>query len=123
MKDSYYETCAIPKPGTVKKQKQMNGYKDKAKRHCFYTGRPGAERHEIFRGNNRQISIDNKFQIDVCPEIHRELQDDLTPLAQERNKFWQEYYQMKYEYRLMLAGATPKQARITWINLIGRNYL
>lgn len=45
--DSYYENCAFPKPKSKKKKLLHNGYKDKHERICWYTGRPGAERHEI----------------------------------------------------------------------------
>ncbi len=120
---NYYETCAIPKPKPIKKTKKVNGYKDKASRHCFYTGNMGAERHEVFPGKNRQISIDRGFQVDLSPEIHRELQADSTPLARERNVFWRQYYQMKFEYGLMLTNITAAQARDVWMALIGKNYL
>lgn len=92
---SYYDTCAFPKPRDKKKKKKCNGYKHKADRICAYTGRPFAERHEIFCGRNRQISIDNGFQIDVCPEIHA----------------------------LIDAGIAPDEARERWLRLIGRSYL
>ena len=82
---SYDETCAFPKPQDKKKKKKANGYKHKADRVCAYTERPFAERHEIFCGRNRQISIDNGFQIDVCPEIHAEQKENITDRAQEEN--------------------------------------
>lgn len=52
--DGYYRNCPFPKPKTTKKKLLVNGYKDKEKRRCWYTDRPGAERHEIFGGPNRQ---------------------------------------------------------------------
>ncbi len=120
---SYYDTCAFPKPRDKKKKKKCNGYKDKADRICAYTGRPFAERHEIFCGRNRQISIDNGFQIDVCPEIHAELQANITEWAQAENLRLRQKCQWEYENNLIATGVTPEQARELWLKLIGRSYL
>ncbi len=38
-----------------------------------YTGRPGAERHEIWGGPDRQKSIEMGFQVDLCSELHARL--------------------------------------------------
>lgn len=120
---SYYETCVFPKPQDKKKKKKVNGYKDKADRVCAYTGRPFAERHEIFCGRNRQISIDNGFQIDVCPEIHAELQENITEWAQAENLRLRQKCQSEYEDTLIGSGITPDEARKLWLKLIGRSYL
>ena len=120
---SYYDTCAFPKPQDKKKKKTVNGYKGKADRVCAYTGRPFAERHEIFCGRNRQISIDNGFQIDVCPEIHAELQANITEWAQAENLRLRQKCQWEYENNLIATGVTPEQARELWLKLIGRSYL
>ena len=120
---SYYDTCAFPKPQDKKKKKKVNGYKNKADRVCAYTGRPFAERHEIFCGRNRQISIDNGFQIDVCPEIHAELQANITEWAQAENLRLRQKCQSEYEDTLIGSGITPGEARKLWIKLIGRSYL
>ena len=120
---SYYDTCAFPKPQDKKKKKKANGYKHKADRVCAYTGRPFAERHEIFCGRNRQISIDNGFQIDVCPEIHAELQANITEWAQAENLRLRQKCQWEYENNLIATGVTPEQARELWLKLIGRSYL
>ena len=110
--NDYYKTCAIPKPQDHKKRKKMNGYKDKPNRVCFFTGQMNAERHEVFPGiANRQISIDYGFQIDVCPELHRELQDNITPWAQEWNRKLKMYFQKKYELKLRSEGVSPERAR------------
>lgn len=53
--DSYYENCAFPKPKSKKKKLLHNGYKDKHERICWYTGRSGAERHEIWGGPDRKV--------------------------------------------------------------------
>lgn len=119
----YYDTCAFPKPQDKKKKKKTNGYKDKADRICAYTGRPFAERHEIFCGRNRQISIDEGFQIDVCPEIHAELQANITEWAQKENLRLRQKCQTEYEDKLITTGITPEQAREAWLKLIGRSYL
>ena len=120
---SYYDTCAFPKLRDKKKKKKCNGYKDKADRVCAYTGRPFAERHEIFCGRNRQISIDNGFQIDVCPEIHAELQANITEWAQAENLRLRQKCQSEYEDTLIGSGIAPDEARKLWIRLIGRSYL
>ena len=120
---SYYDTCAFPKPRDKKKKKKCNGYKHKANRVCAYTGRPFAERHEIFCGRNRQISVDNGFQIDVCPEIHAELQENITEWAQAENLRLRQKCQSEYEGALIDAGITPDEARELWLRLIGRSYL
>ena len=120
---SYYDTCAFPKPQNKKKKKKCNGYKDKESRICAYTGRPFAERHEIFCGRNRQISIDNGFQIDVCPEIHAELQANITEWAQAENLRLRQKCQSEYEGALISSGMTPDEAREDWLRLIGRSYL
>lgn len=120
---SYYDTCAFPKPQDKKKKKKVNGYKGKADRVCAYTGRPFAERHEIFCGRNRQISIDNGFQIDVCPEIHAELQANITEWAQAENLRLRQKCQWEYENNLISTGMTPDEAREDWLRLIGRSYL
>lgn len=122
--NEYYKACAFPKPQDKKKRKKMNGYKDKPNRVCFFTGQPYAERHEVFSGTaNRQISIDYGFQIDVCPELHRELQDNITPWAQKWNKKLKMYFQKKYELELRAEGVSPERARESFISLIGRSYI
>lgn len=106
-----------------KKKKKANGYKDKASRICAYTGKPYAERHEIFCGRNRQISIDYGFQIDVCHEIHEELQANITEWAQAENLRLRQKCQTEYEDKLIDAGITPEKAREMWLKLMGRSYL
>lgn len=97
--------------------------KDKAERCCYYCGTPYAERHEVFGGPNRQISIDNGFQVDLCPAHHREIQDNITEWAKKQNRIWRKAYQTKYERTLIKRGATEEQARESFIMLIGRSYL
>lgn len=121
--NDYYKTCPIPKPIDRKKKKKVNGYKDKHKRICYYCHTAGADRHEVFGASNRQISIDNGFQVDLCRKCHKEIQNNITPWAQEQNTFWKEKYQKEYEQKLIERGMSPKDARAFWICLIGRNYL
>lgn len=114
----------IEKPKNRKKQKTVNGWKDKPDRYCAYCGRPYAERHEVFYGtSNRQISIDNGFQVDVCETHHKELHEDLTEWAQATNSRLRQTFQRSWEAKLIETGITPDQARTLWILLIGRNYL
>ena len=123
MKGSYYEKCAFPKPKSAKKKKKSNGWKEKANRFCAYCGKPYAERHEVFGGSNRQISIDNKFQVDVCRAHHEELHSNSTEWAQAENERLKKHYQQQYESKLIDEGYTDEQARRAWMLLIGRNYL
>ena len=111
-----------PKPIERKKKKKYNGYKDKAERFCYYCGTPYAERHEVFGGPLRQISIDYGFQVDLCPDCHKELQENITERAQE-NLTWKQYYQAKYMAQLMEDGAEEKVALRLWMRLIGKNYI
>ena len=119
----FWDYSKIKQEISTKKQKKTNGYKEKAKRICCYTGEPFAERHEVFRGPNRQISIDNGFQIDVCRAMHEELQANVTEWAQRENLHWKQHFQQMYEDKLIASGMTSKQARDMWLKLIGRNYL
>lgn len=119
----YYKTCLFPKPINRKRKKKVNGYIDKPNRRCYYCGTYGAERHEVYGGPNRQISIDNGFQVDLCMNCHREIQDNITEWAQKQNKIWRKFFQIKYERELMREGLSPERAREAWISLIGRNYL
>ena len=121
---SYYNTCTIPKPATAKKTKLANGFKSKPARICHYCGTAGAERHEVYGGNpNRQTSIKHGFQVDLCPDCHREMEANITDQAKERNEYWQKYYQNKYESKLIDTGVSRHQARELWMLLISRNYL
>lgn len=119
----YYEICAFPKPGSRKKKKLYNGYKNKASRFCYYCGTAYAERHEIFEGKNRQISIQYGFQVDVCRECHQEMQDNVTDRGKERNRQWERHYEIKYMKDRMAEGMTARQALNSWMALIGKNYV
>lgn len=114
----------VPKPQKEKpKKKKQNGWKNKNTRYCFYTGEPGAERHEVYGGSNRQISINRGFQVDLCPEIHRSFHDPKTDLDFERIRFWKMHYQIIFEEEKIESGRTPKQAREDWMDLIRKSYL
>ena len=121
--DEYYQNCAFPKPKMTKPKKKQNGFKEKPNRRCWYTGQLGAERHEIFGGPNRQISIDLGFQVDVCREIHTRLHANADDWARIENLKWQMYYQDLYEKAQMQLGASREEARKKWIAMIGKNYL
>lgn len=122
--DNYYQHCAFPKPKPTKKKKNLcNGYKDKPNRRCWYTGAPGAERHEIWGGPWRQTSIEMGFQVDVCHELHEQLQYGGTEWGRVETLKWKMYFQKNYEEKLMATGVTPEQARECWMALIGENNL
>ena len=113
----------VPKPTDTKKKKKVNGWKDKRARICRYCGTPGAERHEVYGGANRQTSIDEGFQIDLCPACHRAWHAQSDPVWIGRKKKWQAHFQMEYESKCIRAGIRPEQARELWMSLIGKNYI
>ena len=98
-------------------------FKEKPQRICWYTGQPGAERHEIFGGPNRQTSIEMGFQVDLCPELHARLHANADDWAKTENRKWRMYFQTIYEEELIASGETPEKARTSWMAMIGRNYL
>lgn len=121
--NDYYKNCAFPKPVNKKKKKKANGWKGKKDRFCKYCGKPYAERHELFGGSNRQLSIDKGWQIDVCTKHHGELQANITSWAKEENLRLRRLYQTKQEEEFMEASASANQAREIWISMIGKSYL
>ena len=122
--ETYYRTCAFPKPQDKKPKKKQNGFKDKPKRICYYCGTAGAERHEVYPGTGRrQICIDEGFQVDLCRECHQMMHENATAEAQARNLYWRQKYQSEYEAKLLAAGIEPDKVREFWIRLIGRSYL
>lgn len=119
----YYETCAVPKPKDKKKKKLFNGYKDKPFRVCAETGKPNAERHEIFGGANRQKSIKYGLQIDLSPEIHERVTNPRTDEDLALVQRLKEEGQMKFEALMIGEGMTEVQARKTFMFEFGKNYL
>lgn len=117
----YY--ALFPKPAANKKRKKMNGWKDKPNRYCYYCGTPYAERHEVYNGPNRQISIDFGFQVDLCHSCHEAWHRQDKAIWQERKLEWQQKFQYEYEQELIAEGNTKEQARRCWFGLIGKNYL
>lgn len=124
MKD-YYEYAIRSILRAQKEKPKVNGYKNKAERVCFYTGKTSAERHEVFGGTaNRKISVKYGFQIDLCPEKHKELQDNITPWAKIENEKWRRAYERAYiAFLKKTKDLTFKQAYDEWMLLIGRNYV
>lgn len=119
--DKFYQECAVPKPVSKKKKKLTNGYKNKPNRVCALCGKRGAERHELFGGANRQTSIEEGFQIDLCRKHHEAFHKrdgDYAVLADALRAKAQE----EYENKLVGAGVDPEQAREVWLYLIGKNY-
>jgi len=103
-----------------------NGWKCKSERRCKYCPHPtgGAERHEVFGGNpNRQISIREGFQIDVCRKHHQELQDNITDWAQAENLRLRQHFERQWIDKQMADGLTEREAVRGWMALIGKNYL
>ncbi len=121
--NNYYQTCPFPKPGKTKKNKAQNGYKDKPNRYCWYCGKDYAERHEVFSGPFREISIELGFQVDVCPAHHRMLHQSADSWAKIENCKWAMYYQQKWEEEQIAGGMDPETVREAWIDMMGRNYL
>lgn len=121
--EKYYNYGFAQIARAAKEQKKYNGYKDKADRHCFYTGLPYAERHEVFGGSNRRISIRCGFQVDLSPGLHRELHENITARAKAENQKWRETYERIYIDEVMSEGASEADALQAWMQLIGRNYI
>lgn len=122
-KDDYYATCPISKPKDKKKSKKVNGYKDKPNRYCIVCGTGYAERHEIFSGANRQHSIDDGLQIDLCAEHHRQWHESTDEETIQWRRQWRRKAQRCYEQRLIDAGAKPTQARKIFMKRYGINLL
>lgn len=114
-----------PKPLKTKKKKLLeNGYKDKPQRHCYYTGQAGAERHEVYSGKNRQISIEYGFQVDLSPEIHARFHNPRTREDFDRIEYWEKKCQRDFETKLIYdKGMSAKSARACFMAIIGKNYL
>lgn len=124
IEDKYYNYALDQIKRAEREKKKYNGYKDKADRHCFYTGLPYAERHEIFGGPNRRTSIRLGFQVDLSPDKHRELQANITPWAQEENTKWRRVYQRAaMEILIKCDKVSEQEALKAWMALIGRNYI
>lgn len=100
-----------------------NGWKGKPDRVCLYCGKPYAERHEVFGGANRQISIREGFQIDLCREHHEALHRNTEEWAQKENLTWRRFYEKKWLEGQIEAGATLQEAVRGWMSMIGKNYL
>lgn len=121
--NDYYSTCAFPKPRDKKKKPLYNGWKDKPNRYCVFCNTPYAERHEVYGGANRQTSIREGFQVNLCPECHREITENITDRAQKRNMALKKFFQKKWENQNIKQGVSPERAREDWIQMIGRSYL
>lgn len=119
----FYKECAIPKPVSKKKKKLVNGYKDKPNRYCVECGTGYAERHEIFGGANRQRSIEDKLQIDLCKECHERWHRGTDDKTIEWRAKWRRRAQRCYEKRLIDAGAKPKSARKIFMDRYGMSTL
>lgn len=123
MSKEYYESCAFPKPKTKKKKLLENGYKNKQDRICEITGMPGAERHEIFGGSNRQLSIEYGLQVDLSPEQHRRIHEPKTDADLAFRESLKMRGQKKFEKERIEEGMSYEMAREFFIQLFGRNYL
>lgn len=105
------------------KRKKYNGYKDKPERECFYTGRPCAERHEIFFGwADHQISVEYGFQVDLNSDLHSEMHAH-TQWGDRETRLWEQAYQRVYMDCLEGEGLTEAQALSAWMDLMRHNYL
>ena len=100
-----------------------NGWKNKADRVCMICGRPYAERHEMFGGPNRQISIQEGFQLDVCREHHEALHQNTEEWAQDFNLTWRRHFERTWLLEQIDKGATLQEAVRAWMKMIGKNYL
>lgn len=113
----------VPKPEKKKKKKLYNGYKDKPERVCEVTGASYAQRHEIFGAANRQKSIAYGLQVDLCHAEHERVTNPRTKEDKEKVQSLKERGQQKFEDMLREKGFTDVQARKTFMQEFGRNYL
>ena len=116
------KTYPVPKPSDGKKKKKTNGWKDKPKRFCYYCGTPYAERHEVYGGPNRQISIDLGFQLDLCQDCHRKWHEQNDETWIRRKAYWQRKMQKDYESKLIEDGMPAEAVRRHWMAIIGKSY-
>lgn len=120
--NKYYKSCPFPKPESSRKKLLSNGYKGKMNRICAICGERGAERHELFGGANRQTSIREGFQIDLCRTHHiafHTKDEEWMPVVLE----YQRNAQHMFELKLVDGGVSPENARAVWMHMIGRNYI
>ncbi|MEY8366232.1 hypothetical protein AALA22_11390 [Anaerovoracaceae bacterium 41-7] len=121
--EKYYLYAVEQMDRAAREKKKYNGWKDKPERICFYTGRPYADRHEVFYGSaKREISRDHGFQVDLCNERHDEIHKSTLRGKAESQK-WRETYERAYIDRLIDEGASEEDALESWMRLIGRNYI
>ena len=100
-----------------------NGWKGRPDRFCMICGRPYADRHEVYGGTNRQISIREGFQIDVCREHHEALHQNTEEWAQDFNLTWRRHFERKWLLKKVDEGMTLQEAVREWMKMIGKNYL
>lgn len=89
----------------------------------MFCGKPYAERHEVFGGSNRQISIREGFQLDLCPEHHKALHENTEEWAQKENLTWRRHFERKWLLKKVDEGMTLQEAVREWMKMIGKNYL
>lgn len=106
---------AYPKPSAPKKKKAQNNKRQTVPTICDHCGETAyCQTNEIFRGKNRQISIQYGFQNNLCLGCH----EKVTNLRGEywilKDEEWKQQAQKKFE---------ETHTRAEFMALIGRNYL
>lgn len=106
---------AIPKPPKTKKKKAKNNKRQTVQTKCDHCGRYAyCQTNEIFRGNNRQISIEYGFQNNLCLECHEKVTNLRDEYWIEKDMEWKQRAQEEYE---------ETHSNAEFMALIGRNYL
>jgi len=107
------------------KKKMPRNRKPTADDFCAVCGKPYAEQHEVFYGNNRENSQRHCTTVRLCAEHHRhdkEISPHLNPKG-SFNKMLREQAQRGFENRQIKKGMTEDEARSEFIRIFGRNYL
>jgi len=103
---------------------KLRNPKPTADDYCERCGKPYAETHEIFGGSNRQHSMEDGLQVRLCGGCHR-----LNPQAphvspqHEINVELKQRGQTLYENKMLDNGFNEEQARSSFMQRYGRNYL
>lgn len=87
-----------------------------------YATQNGTIRH-IFGGTaNRRLSEEDGLVVDLCHDCHNSTPDGVH-FNKERMRYLHQYGQMIFEARKRQEGATDEEARKTFMQRYGKNYL
>lgn len=109
-----YSVLPLSKPSNTSK-KALNNKRQTERKPCSHCKKwDYLQTNEIFRGINRQISIENGFQNELCPECHRNVTLFVDDEWIAIDLKWKQEAQRKYE---------ETHSRAEFVTLIGENFL